>query len=44
MLGAIAELGRVGMVAVGNSREGADTIFRRTVASLDAASEFGPAA
>jgi len=29
---------------VGNSREGADTIFRRTVASLDAASEFGPAA
>jgi hypothetical protein len=43
MLGAIAELGRVGMVAVANSREGADTIFRRTVASLDAASEFGPA-
>jgi hypothetical protein len=32
------------MVAVGNSREGADTIFRRTVAALDAASEFGPAA
>jgi len=44
MLGAIADLGRVGMVAVGNTREGADTIFRRTVASLDAASEFGPAA
>jgi hypothetical protein len=43
MLGAVAELGRVGMVAVGNSPEGADTIFRRTVASLDAASEFGPA-
>ena len=38
MLGAISELGRVGMVAVGNSREGADAIFRRTVASLDAAS------
>jgi hypothetical protein len=44
MIGAIAELGRVGMVAIGNSREGADAIFRRTVASLDAASSFGPAA
>ena len=44
MLGAIAELGRVGMVAVGSSREEADKIFRRTVASLDAASAFGPAA
>jgi hypothetical protein len=43
MLGAISELGRVGMGAVGDSREGADTIFRRTVASLDAASEFGAA-
>jgi hypothetical protein len=44
MLGAISELGRVGMVAVGDSPEGADTMFRRTVASLDAASAFGPAA
>jgi hypothetical protein len=44
MLGAIAELGRVGMVAVGDTREGADTIFRRTVASLDRASAYGPAA
>ena len=43
MLGAISELGRVGMVAVGDSREGAEAIFRRTVASLDAASSFGPA-
>ena len=42
MLGAISELGRVGMVAVGNSREGADAVFRRTVAALDAASAFRP--
>jgi hypothetical protein len=42
MLGAIAELGRVGMVAVGNSREGAEEIFRSTVAALDAASSLGP--
>jgi hypothetical protein len=42
MLGAIAELGRVGMVAVGNSREGADAIFGSTVAALDAASSLGP--
>jgi hypothetical protein len=42
MLGAIAELGRVGMVAVGNSREDADAIFGNTVAALDAASAPGP--
>ncbi|PYQ46321.1 MAG: carboxylate-amine ligase [Acidobacteria bacterium] len=42
MLGAISELGRVGMVAVGNSHDGADAIFRRTQAALDAASCFNP--
>jgi hypothetical protein len=42
MLGAIAELGRVGMVAIGNSRDEAETIFRRTVGVLDAASVWPP--
>jgi hypothetical protein len=42
MLSAISELGRVGMVAIGNSREAADATFGRTVAALDAASCFPP--
>jgi hypothetical protein len=44
MLSAIAELGRVGMVAIGNSREAADATFRRTVAALDAATAGPPTA
>jgi hypothetical protein len=35
MLGGISELGRVGMVAIGNSREEAEAVFRRTVETLD---------
>jgi hypothetical protein len=35
MLGAISELGRVGMVAIGNSREEADAVYARAVATLD---------
>jgi pheganomycin biosynthesis PGM1-like protein len=38
MLGAISEIGRVGMVAIGNCREEAETLFQRTVCALDAAS------
>jgi hypothetical protein len=35
MLGAVSELGRVGMVAIGNSRSEAEGIFRRTVDTID---------
>lgn len=35
MLGAVSELGRVGMVAIGESRENAEAVYRRTVATLD---------
>lgn len=42
MLGAISELGRVGMVAIGNSREEADASFSRTVAALDDAASCVP--
>ena len=32
---AISELGRVGMVAIGNSRPEAEAVFRRTVDTID---------
>ena len=35
MLGAVSELGRVGMVAIGNSRPEAEAVFRRTVDTID---------
>ena len=35
MLGAISELGRVGMVAIGNTREEADAVYTRAIATLD---------
>lgn len=35
MLGAISELGRVGVVAIGNSRVEADAVFGRVVQTLD---------
>ncbi len=35
MLGAISELGRVGVVAIGNSRAQADSVYRRVVETLD---------
>ena len=35
MLGALSEHGRVGMVAIGNSREEAEAVYRRTVETLD---------
>lgn len=35
MLGAVSELGRVGMVAIGNTRPEAEAVFRRTVDTLD---------
>jgi len=35
MLGAMSELGRVGMVAIGNSRSEADAVFRRVIQTLD---------
>jgi hypothetical protein len=35
MLGALSEHGRVGMVAIGNSRKEAEAVFSRTVATLD---------
>jgi hypothetical protein len=42
MLGAISELGRAGLLAIGNSASGAEATFRRTVAALDEASSFSP--
>src|SRR5262245_11210617 len=35
MLGAISELGRVGLVAIGNSRDEAEAIYERIVETLD---------
>jgi hypothetical protein len=35
MLGAISELGRVGLVAIGNSRDEADAVYRKVVETLD---------
>lgn len=35
MLGALSEHGRVGMVAIGNTREEAEAVYARTVATLD---------
>ena len=35
MLGALSEHGRVGMVAIGSSREEAEAVYRQTVATLD---------
>jgi hypothetical protein len=35
MLGGVSEVGRVGMVAIGNSRAEAAAVFRQTVAILD---------
>jgi hypothetical protein len=35
MLGGISEVGRLGLVAIGGSREQADEVFRHTVAMLD---------
>jgi hypothetical protein len=35
MLGALSEHGRVGMVAIGSSREEAEAVYARTVATLD---------
>lgn len=43
MLGGVSEVGRVGMVAIGNSREEAETVFARTVETLDRESR-GPGA
>ena len=36
MLGAVSELGRLGMLAIGNSRKEAEAVFCRTVEALDA--------
>ena len=38
MLGAISELGRVGLVAIGNSREEAEEVYDRVVETLDSES------
>ena len=38
MLGAISELGRVGLVAIGNSREEAEAVYDRVVETLDSES------
>lgn len=38
MLGAIAELGRVGLIAIGNSREEAEAVYDRVVETLDSES------
>jgi hypothetical protein len=35
MLGAVSELGRLGMVAIGNSRDEAEAVYRRAVDVLD---------
>ena len=40
MLGALSEHGRVGMVAIGSSREEAEEVYRRTVETLDRETEL----
>jgi hypothetical protein len=42
MIGGIAERGRVGMVAIGNSRDQADQIFRQTASTLERESRRRP--
>jgi hypothetical protein len=42
MLGGVSELGRVGMVAIGNSHEEAEEVFARTAAILDRESGAHP--
>jgi hypothetical protein len=44
MLGGVSELGRVGMVAIGNSRQEAEEVFSRTAAILDRESATPPGA
>jgi len=41
MLGGVSEVGRVGMVAIGDERDEAEAVFRRTVETLDGESR-GP--
>jgi hypothetical protein len=41
MLSGVSEVGRVGMVAIGNSRAEAEAVFQRTVETLDRESD-GP--
>jgi hypothetical protein len=41
MIGAISQFGKVGLVAIGNSREEADAIFRNTLEVLDAETRGG---
>jgi len=36
MIGAVSQFGKFGMIAIGNSREEADALFKRTVDVLDA--------
>jgi hypothetical protein len=35
MIGAVSQFGKVGMIAIGDSREEADRFFNRTIAVLD---------
>jgi hypothetical protein len=42
MLGALSEHGRVGMVAIGNSRNEAEAVYRKTVETLDRETTLPP--
>jgi hypothetical protein len=41
MMGAVSEFGKVGVVAIGNSRTEAESIFAKTVETLDAETRYG---
>ncbi len=41
MIGAISQFGKVGLVAIGNSRDEADAIYRKTLGVLDAETRSG---
>ena len=43
MLGALSEFGHVGLLAVGNSRDEAEEVFRRTIEILDGHAGAAPA-
>jgi hypothetical protein len=42
MIGGLSQYGRLGLVAIGNSREEAEQVFMRTVKVLDYETRFGP--
>jgi len=42
LIGAISEFGKVGLTAIGNTREEVDQVYQRTLQILDAETRYGP--